>query len=787
MKFQKLLLLVSIFFLSFTALAQKSFTLSGYVRDANSGEILLSSTIAVKGTTQATSANEYGFYSLTLPQGKYIFTISFLGFETVDTTIDLQKNISLNIELKSSAKNLIGVDVNAKPLDANVTSTDMGKIDLSISQIKQIPALFGEVDVLKTIQLLPGVQGGGEGNSGIYVRGGGPDQNLILLDEATVYNSGHLFGFFSVFNGDAILNTTLYKGGMPANYGGRISSVLDISMKEGNEKKFSASGGIGLIASRLTVEGPLKKNKASFIISARRTYIDVLMKPIIPHIKNADEFAGTGYFFYDLNAKVNYRFSDKDHIYFSGYFGRDVFYFKNQDFKLSIPWGNATATARWNHLFNSKLFLNTSAIYNSYHFQIGATQSNFTINLFSGIHDFNGKMDFDYYPNVRNHIQFGADYIYHVFSPSTYSGKQDTILFEPTGVTKKYGHENAIYFLDKISITEKFEINAGIRLTMFSQVGPYKKFTYDFTGVISDSLVFKAGQMVKTYHGIEPRILARFSLTKTSSIKAAFNINNQYIHLVSNNGTTLPTDIWVPSTLIVKPQIGYQYSLGYFRNFKKNMFETSVEIYYKTMSNQIEYKEGYTPSPNENLEENFVFGKGESYGIEFFINKKTGKFTGWIGYTLGFTDRTFPDLNEGKAYPYRYDRRHNISVVMIYQLSERWSLSGTFVYNTGIAFTLPQGKYIINGTLMTEYTLLNGFRLPSYNRADIGLNYEGKQNKKFQSGWSFAIYNLYNRHNPYFIYNQYNGTFLVDPTITVQAKMVSLFPILPSVTWNFKF
>ena len=787
--FFRLLIVSQLFFVSFVqpATAQQNFTLSGYVKDAANGESLLGASVSVKNSPTGTSANSYGFFSLNVPAGKTVFSFSYLGYNSMDTALDMNQDRMIEVELVKTSNQLSGVSVQSKAKDDNVKSTDMGKVELSIDQIKTIPAFFGEVDVLKTIQLLPGVQGGGEGNSGFYVRGGGADQNLILLDEAPVYNSGHLFGFFSVFNGDAILNSTLYKGGMPANYGGRISSVIDISMKEGNDKKISGSGGIGLIASRLTLEGPLKKNKSSFIISGRRTYIDIVTKPIVNNLKNSADLKGSGYYFYDLNAKVNYRFSDKNRLYLSGYFGRDVFSFKNNDFNISIPWGNATATLRWNHVFNPKLFFNASAIYNSYHFQTTATQANFTIDLFSGIQDYSTKYDFDYYLNQHHHIRFGALLTYHIFTPSTFSGQEDSVEFNPNGLIHRYGLETALYAMDTWDITDKLQVNAGLRLTSFTQLGPYRKNTYDFTGNLTDSLIFKQGQIVKTYAGLEPRILLRYSLGKTNSLKAAFNVNNQYVHLVSNNGTTLPTDIWMPSTLLVKPQQGLQYSLGYYQNLKKNMFETSVEVYYKSMLHQIEYKEGYTPSPNENLEENFVFGKGSSYGVEFFINKKEGKLQGWISYTLAYTNRTFPDLNGGKPFPYRYDRRHNISVVGIYKFNEHWNLAATFVYYTGIAFTMPQGKYLIEGGLETEYTSLNGFRLPDYNRGDIGLNYDGKKHKHFQSGWSFDIYNVYNRHNAFFIYNTQIGQIFQDPYIIEQAKQVSLFPVLPSVTWNFKF
>ncbi|MEO6443338.1 MAG: TonB-dependent receptor, partial [Chitinophagales bacterium] len=759
--------------------------MSGYVKEEGSGESMIGTSIGVKGTTTGSSSNDYGFYSLSLTPGTYTIIFSFLGYKEIDTTIILSKDFRLNVNMKTSVSEIQEITVEGEDTkDENVRSAQMGKFDLSMERIKTLPILFGEQDILKTIQLLPGIQGGGEGSSGFYVRGGGPDQNLILLDEATVYNASHLFGFFSVFNSDAIHNTTLYKEGMPAEYGGRISSVLDLSMKDGNNQSFHGSGGIGVIASRLTLEGPIVKGKSSFIVSGRRTYIDVITKPYV----QKSDFAGSAYYFYDLNAKANYKFSDKDRIYLSGYFGRDVFSFSSNDINLQIPWGNATATLRWNHLFSNKLFMNASAIYQDYQFELTANQNLFEFSLFSGIRDFNTKIDFDYFPTVRHQVKFGVNYIYHIFQPSSISGKSGDVEFNPEGIQQLYAHEGAAYVQDQFDLTENIQISGGLRISYFEQVGPYKKLLYNgFTGFPEDSIVYKTGEHIKTYGGIEPRLMARLSINKSSSLKAAFTINNQYIHLVTNNGTTLPTDIWVPSSSLVKPQIGYQYSLGYFKNFKENAFETSVEIYYKSLQNQIEYKEGYTPTPNENLEESFVFGEGSSYGIEFFVNKKYGKFTGWIGYTLAFTDRVFPDLNNGEAFPYRYDRRHNVSVVGSYRLNDHWTLSATFVFQTGIAFTLPDSKYFIEGNILTYYNGVNATRLPDYHRMDIAATYEGRKDRKFQSGWSFSIYNLYNRANPYFIYNDYSGDFLQDPEITIQAKQVSLFPIIPSITWNFKF
>jgi hypothetical protein len=634
---------------------------------------------------------------------------------------------------------------------------------------------------------LPGIRNAGEGTAGIYVRGGGPDQNLIMLDDAVVYNTGHLFGFFSIFNSDAIKNVSLIKGGMPAQYGGRLSSVLDISMKEGNNKTFQAEGGIGLIASRISLQGPIKKDKASFIISARRTYVDALTKPFI---KKSSQFYGSGYYFYDLNAKVNYRFSNKDRLYLSGYFGRDVFDFSNgkQDLKVNIPWGNATGTLRWNHVFNNKLFANTTAVYNDYNFTFAALQNNFEIKLASGIRDLSFKQDFDYYPVQQHKLKFGLLYTHHRFTPSVVSGKQDSIVFNPLNAQVKYANEGAIYVQDDWEINGKWQMNAGLRYSIFQQVGPNKIYTTDIDGNRTDSLVYEKGKTVKTYGGLEPRLTLRYAINEGTSIKTSVTRNLQYIHLVSNSGTTLPTDLWVPSTYKVKPQISWQYAAGLYKNFNNNKYETSLEVYYKSMNNQIEYKEGYTPNSLDDTENSFVFGKGWSYGTELFINKVKGPLTGWIGYTLSWTWRKFPDLNFGEKYPAKFDRRHDLSVVAIYEYNKKWKFSATFIYGTGNATTLPQRFYFVGNVLSQEYSRINQYRVPAYHRLDLSAILTPKKNaiRKWKTEWVFSVYNAYSRQNPYFIYFDQSGS-PYDGTLQVQAKQVSIFPIIPSVTWNFKF
>ncbi len=766
--------------------AQQKYTLNGYIKDSLTGETLIGANLNIPSAGKGVTANSYGYYSLTLLKGIYTLSCSFVGYNTKIVSVNLNTNHERDIYLIPSNMIMQDVTVTGHRRDNNVKTAQMGKIDLSMETVKSMPALFGEVDILKTLQLLPGIRNSGEGNSGFYVRGGGPDQNLIILDDAVVYNTGHLFGFFSIFNSDAIKSVSLIKGGMPAQYGGRLSSVVDISMKDGNMNKTQVDAGIGLIASRFSIQGPLKKDKASYIVSARRTYIDQLVKPAI---SKSSAFYGSGYYFYDLNAKVNYIFSGKDRIYLSGYLGRDVFNFNNAErsFKVAVPWGNSTATFRWNHIFNRKLFSNTSLVYNDYKFSFGASQNDFNIKLSSGIKDLNAKTDFDFYPLPNHKIKFGALYTYHRFLPNILTAQQDTTVFAPNNANKKYANEYALYLQDDWDISNKIKINAGLRYGAFQQVGPYKSYVTDQNANKLDSTVYKPGQNIKYYGGLEPRFTVRYAINEESSVKAAITRNLQFIHLVSNAGTTLPTDLWVPSTLNVKPQISWQYAAGYFRNFNNNTFETSVELYYKKMQNQIEYREGYTPSLKD-PEEEFVFGKGWSYGAEFFINKVKGRLSGWLGYTLSWTWRKFPQLNDGNKYPTKFDRRHDLSLVGIYEINKKWKISSVFVYGSGNATTIPERFYFINNTLTQENSRIDAYRLPAYHRIDFSatLTPTHKKKKKYTDSWVFSIYNAYSRQNPYFIYFDQNGN-AADGSLKVDARQVSLFPILPAITWNVKF
>jgi hypothetical protein len=783
-----LFFLVSLFFCPLTGQTKK-FTISGYVREEATGEAMIGAVVSIREINKGTATNTYGFYSLTVDSGSYDLTATYVGFQEFRQHIALNQDI--HIDIKMIPKENKEVVITDKKPDENITDGQMSTNRLEMKQVKQIPAFLGEVDVLKTIQLLPGVKGGAEGNSGFYVRGGGPDQNLILLDEATVYNAGHLFGFFSVFNGDAVKDINLIKGGMPAQYGGRLSSVLDISMKEGNNQKFRTEGGIGVISSRITVQGPIKKDTASFIISARRTYIDVLMQPFI---KDDSPFKGSGYYFYDLNTKINWRIDSNNTIFASAYFGRDVFTYNDtkSDFAVSIPWGNATTSLRWNHIISPRMFVNSTLVFSDYHFSFIAEQDGFEFKLLSGIRDFNAKLDFSWLPSNAHYVRFGMNYTWHIFTPNNVSAKSGETEFDLGGVIRQFAHEAAVYVNDDWDVTSRLRISAGLRYSYFMMVGPFSRYIKDVTGSTVDTAVYGLFDKVQDYGGIEPRLSLRFMINDRSSVKAAFTQNYQYVHLATLSPISLPTDIWVPCSDVVKPQLGWQYAVGYFRNFLDNTYETSVEVYYKKMLNQVEFSPGALPEDNvnNNTDNNFVFGTGESYGAEFFLKKRTGKLNGWVGYTLSWTTRTFPEINNGEMFYARYDRRHDASLVLVYELNEHWSFGTVFVYGTGNAITLPISRYIIEGNILPEYGPRNGYRMMPYHRLDVSATWTCKEKKVFQhpfrSSWNFAVYNVYNRHNPYFIFFDNEGS-IQDGSLKVSAKQVSLFPILPSVTWNFTF
>jgi hypothetical protein len=748
--------------------AQQKFTVSGTIKDSQTGETLIGASIRVDGKTNlGVFANEYGFYSLLLPKGSYNFKVSFVGYNEKKITIELDSAIRLDLALDNK-KILTEVVVSSRKRDDNLTKAKMGTETLNMKDIAKVPVIFGEKDVLKTIQLLPGIKSAGEGNSGFFVRGGAADQNLILLDEAPVYNASHLLGFFSTFNSDAIKDATIIKGNSPSQYGGRLSSVLDVKMKEGNNKDYNVTGGLGLISSRLSVEGPIQKEKSSFIVSGRRTYADIFLKA-------SEDFKDSKLYFYDLNAKANYKINDKNRVYLSGYFGRDVLAFGNN---FGIDWGNATGTLRWNSIINSKLFSNTSLIYSDYDYNIQLKSGETDFNINSNIKDWNLKQDFSYYLNPKHSLRFGVNAIHHTITPSTYTG---TVKSNEMNEGRE-SLENAVYINNNYKANDKLTLDYGLRFSAYTILGGDTYNIYD-KGVKTDSVVLAKGKAGKTYYNLEPRLTANFRINDISSLKAGYARNTQHLHLLSNSTSTTPTDQWIGNSYNIKPEIADQYSLGYSRNFHNNTYELGAEIYYKTMQNQVDYKDGADINTAPDVESELLYGKGRAYGLELIMRKNTGKLTGWVGYTLSKTERKIDGINNNDWYNARQDRTHDLSVVGIYQLTPKWSLSGVFVYNTGNAVTFPTGKYNLGGQTVYQYAQRNANRMPANHRLDFSATYEKQKRGRFQSSWNFSLYNVYGRENAYIISFQDDS----DDATKTQALQTSLFRWVPSITYNFKF
>ncbi|MEO7292140.1 MAG: TonB-dependent receptor [Ginsengibacter sp.] len=746
------------------AIAQKNITISGYVKDAASKEALIGASVVNANIKTGTITNPYGFFSLTVPVADTVeLLISYQGYKINAKKIIAKRNVNVDVLLQSNTGTLGEVIIVAGKNDRNVQKAQMGIIDVPLKAIKNLPVLMGERDVMKIIQLLPGVQGGQEGTTGFYVRGGNLDQNLILLDEATIYNPNHLFGLFSTFNVNSINNVQLIKGGFPAEYGGRLSSILNITLKEGNKTKYQTEGGIGLLSANLTFQGPIQKNKSSFIISARRSYIDLLLKPLTSKT--------TSYTFYDVNAKMNYELGKRDHVFFSFFKGNDnAAYIAANSLNYNTDFGNTTATLRWNHLFGNKVFSNSTLIYNDYHLGLGSTQNNYYEVLYTGIKDVNAKTDITYTPNNKHKIKTGFTYTYHTLFPAGISSRVPTrtnrVTINKDSIPKRLSNEFDFYASDEYDISEKLSLNYGVRIPFFSAV----KSNYSF---------------------IEPRITSKVSLNPTTSIKASWTLMNQFLHSVPNSTASLPTDIWLSSSARIKQQKSSQVALGLFKNFKDNSIEASAEVYYKTMNNQVLFKEGSQIVLSTNLDSILTFGKGKSYGLELFVKKNFGKLSGWLSYTLSKTTQIFPELNNGREFPASFDRRHNFSLAGSYELNKRWTLSSDVVFYTGRAFTLPSGRVTVpvNGSLYDaayyDFTSRNNTRFRSYHRLDISASYKKTRKlfgKKYESEWVFGAYNIYSRLNAYFIYLTTN-----PETKQPEARQVSLLPFVPSVSYNFKF
>jgi hypothetical protein len=769
-------ILFILLFVNFNLFSQEKFTISGTIADSTKGEELINAKITVKGLGQGTFCNEYGFYSLTLPKGTYTLIYSTSGYEAKEISVELDRNMVMNhrlISLAEKVHQIAEVKVTAKKEDQNITDPIMGVERLNPTAVAKIPVLLGEKDIIKSMQLLPGVKSAGEGNAGFYVRGGAADQNLILLDEAPVYNAAHLLGFFSTFNSDAIKDAVLYKGNQPANFGGRLSSVLDIKMNEGNSKRYNVSGGIGVISSRLNVEGPIVKDKASFLISGRRTYVDMFLRA-------SDKFKDNTLYFYDLNAKVNYRINQKNRVFLSGYFGRDKLGLGDA---FGIDWGNATGTARWNHIINDKLFSNTSVIFSSYDYKISISSSDVSFDIKSSIKDINLKQEFQYFINTRNKVRFGINAINHNIIPGQIDANEASGI-NPLILTPNKSLEAAAFVTNDFNVTENFTLSYGLRLSTFSLLGNGQNtYAYNEDGDVIDTTIYKNNSFVKTYPILEPRVSMSYVYSKTASFKAAYARNAQYIHLVSNTTTSSPTDLWIPSSMNTAPEICDQVSIGWFKNFKENAYEMNIETYYKSMQNQIDYRNGANLQANELIEGELLYGNGRAYGLEFILKKKTGKFTGWVGYTLSRSERKIEGINNNEWYAAKQDRTHDLSVVGIYDITPKLSISALFIYYTGNAVTFPSGKYTIDGQTQFLYTERNGYRMPAYHRMDIGVTWYRKNTEKFESSWNFSLYNVYGRENAYSIAFRQNED---NPEIT-EAVQTSLFRWVPSITYNFKF
>jgi CarboxypepD_reg-like domain/TonB dependent receptor/TonB-dependent Receptor Plug Domain len=760
--------------LSISSLFSQSFTINGTLKDATNGEDLIGASVVLKDKPSVgVTTNTYGFYSLTLPKGTYTVRIQYIGYTAIDEQITLDKDIKLNKELSPESSVLQEVVIKSEKENKNVSRNEMSVTKLDPKSVENVPVIFGEKDIIKTLQLTPGVKSAGDGNAGFYVRGGAVDQNLILLDEAPVYNASHLLGFFSVFNSDALKDVTLYKGSMPAEFGGRGSSVLDIKMKDGNNKKFNASGGIGVISSRLTIEAPLQKDEGSFIISARRTYADLFLKLSKDTTINQNQL-----YFYDLNAKANYRLGKKDRIFLSGYFGRDVLGTSG----FGLNWGNYTGTLRWNHLFSDKLFSNTSAIFSNYDYQfkVGKDENSFKVK--ASIQDINLKQDFTYFANNNNTVKFGLNIIDHTFLPTALEAGTKSS-FTNSETPNKYAYEGGIYLQNDWKVTENIGLQYGLRYSFFDYRGKGTAYTFNPQGDKTTEKAYAKGESIQYYGGFEPRLSGKFQLNDESSIKAGISRNYQYMHLLTNSTTSSPTDLWVPSSNNVKPQIVDQISLGYFRNFDDNGYEFSFETYYKNLQNQIDYRNGADLIFNAQYEGALTYGKGIAYGAEFYLKKTKGDFTGWISYTLSRSLRKFDDINKGDFYSARQDRIHDLAIVGIYKLSDKVTVSANWVFYTGDAATFPSGKYTVENVQVPYYTERNGYRYPNYHRLDLGVTLQGKQRKNFESSWNFSIFNAYGRQNAYTINFRQNK----DNPAQTEAVQTALFKIIPSITYNFKF
>lgn len=752
-------------------------TISGYVLDAESGESLIGASVIIKELGVGTISNNYGFYSLALEPGSYTLVCSYIGYEDFERKVELSQDFRLEINLKPESEELDEVQIRGERRDQNITQVEMGVEKLQTKTIKSIPALMGEVDLIKAIQLLPGVHSTTEGGSGFSVRGGSPDQNLILLDEATVYNASHLMGFFSVFNNDAIKDLKLYKGDVPAQYGGRLSSLLDVRVKDGNAKEFKGAGGIGTISSRLTVEGPLKKDQTTMLLSGRRTYMDLFLP-----LSSDEDVRDSRLYFYDASLKLTHRFNENNRLYVSGYLGRDVM--KSPFFRMGF--GNKTFTTRWNHIFNQKLFMNLTAVWSRYDYELGTPEDEPNSWVWeSDLEDIGLKADFGYYITPEYSLRFGLQSFHHTFNPGAAMGVGDQSIFGEYIIDKNYALEHAGYLSSQHKIGDKLVLKYGVRVSLFQNIGEGTVYEYDENYEVADSTIYQSGEVYQTYWGVEPRFGVNYLFAPDWSLKFNYNRSRQTIQQASNTAAGSPLDIWFPASPNVKPQVADQFALGIFRNFQNDCYQASIEAYYKDMKNTIDFADHADLLLNRYLEGELRIGDSKAYGLEFLLKKTEGLLTGWIGYTLSRAERTIPEINNGKTYAAPFDKTHDISAVLSYQLSQRVSLSANWVYSTGQPVTLPVQRYEISGTVIPHYSERNGARYDDYHRLDLALTLQGrnKKNRAWSGEWVFSIYNVYNRKNTWalnFVQDTENST-------ETYAEKTYLFPLIPAVTYNFKF
>lgn len=770
----------------YTQAQNKKHTLNGYVKDAENGEELIGVTVYVTELKTGTATNVYGFYALSLPPGQYHIIFSSVGYKNVEKEVDLDKDQSFNVELPVEVTTMQEVVISDDPIDANVTDVKMSRNEIDVKQVKKLPALFGEPDIIKTIQMMPGVISAGEGTSSFFVRGGSADQNLILIDEAPVYDPSHLFGLFSVFNADVIKDSELYKGGIPARYGGRLSSILEVRTKDGNNKKLSGAAGIGTLASRFMLEGPIRKEKSSFIISGRRSYVDVFLKAA-----GEDNLVH----FYDVNAKVNWKHNNNNRFFAALYLGRDVFNFNDT---FGFDWGNTTSTFRWNHLFNDRLFSNTSLIVSNFDYALELDDAVQGFKWTSNLQEFSVKEDLNYFINPKNELEFGYHLTYRRFSPGRITPTSDASIFEPVKIQNDYALDHALYLGNEQKVTDNLTLSYGVRLSIFQNIGESDVYIYedpkdniDINRI--DTVHYDNFETIKTYINIEPRFSARYLIDAESSVKLSYNRMVQNTHLISSGTVPIPFNTWSPSNYYLKPQLADQVAVGYFRNFRDNTLEFSVESYYKDIDNVTDFADNAQIFFNRDLSTEFRQGDSWSYGLELMLQKKEGKLTGFASYTLSKTQRKVPGVNLDKPFLANYDRRNVFNIVATYDMNEKWSFGANFTYSTGRPTTVPAGRYEYGGVYQVDLiSERNGYLLPDYHRMDISATLTPRKNKerKWKSSWVFSLYNVYSRKNAFTIYTRVkqddDGNIIGDGK-EKEARLISLFPLLPSVTYNIQF